>query len=722
MNQTTSSMEKVTHGDAPLGDIVVYSTIFFVILYLVFSRNVACLLFGLDGTRWVVEFASQAGRAPFSQVGANPLQGSFDAYYPAFREYFVPEALALLLSGVDAGKVVTYTAYGVVMVLATQALSRSVGLPRTVGFLAGTMFAMLALPTNLSDASWLYGIYNLVPHLAQVVCVAVALIACFWGMELRRPVLMVTLGLTAVALTVLSFASFVTMTILMLPAVTVYGGASIFASKRLVDALARIAAAAMCIAVPAAIGMIKYAIAVGGYTAYNFFDAEFMQTRDSPYFASILFQNDTVGKLLVIVGLIGAVTAAATGPRKLKAFALAHIAATLAFLILAQLIVRFAVGYHGPSPLYFEFVMWPIMCLFAAFAAAFVCRHAVEILQSAFSTGWRLDLIPRRGLLLAVPLFLLTWNAVALAKSRPANCTLVGFYPVRPNAITDRLKDTIATAVGAPFRGLAATFNGAQGRGQLDWFSLHAGDNELWRRLGNDLRLVGLWWYNIPTLTQYSPLVTPPYYLLLTEFLSRPTDRQVRSALVLSQPNERVLKLWGVRFIITDFDPGFGQPEMTIAVAGENEIHLAKLADTNLGDYSPTEVRQISNFREGLGILHELDFDGKRTVVSEHQLVGPFVAADDAKLVYQRTGFSLHAFSNGRSILVLPVQYSRCWSASGNGDPVLFRANLMQLGISFSGALDANLVFRFGPFSASECRIEDIKDMTRLGIREARSH
>jgi hypothetical protein len=32
------------------------------------------------------------------------------------------------------------------------------------------------------------------------------------------------------------------------------------------------------------------------------------------------------------------------------------------------------------------------------------------------------------------------------------------------------------------------------------------------------------------------------------------------------------------------------------------------------------------------------------------------------------------------------------------------------------------LIFRFGPFSASECRIEDIKDMTRLGIREARAH
>jgi hypothetical protein len=54
--------------------------------------------------------------------------------------------------------------------------------------------------------------------------------------------------------------------------------------------------------------------------------------------------------------------------------------------------------------------------------------------------------------------------------------------------------------------------------------------------------------------------------------------------------------------------------------------------------------------------------------------------------------------------------------------PVLFRANLMQLGISFAGKLDAKLVFRFSPFLAPACRIEDIRDMERLKIREARTH
>ena len=58
---------------------------------------------------------------------------------------------------------------------------------------------------------------------------------------------------------------------------------------------------------------------------------------------------------------------------------------------------------------------------------------------------------------------------------------------------------------------------------------------------------------------------------------------------------------------------------------------------------------------------------------------------------------------------------------SGSGNPELFRANLMQLGVRFTGTLDANLTFRFGPLFASQCRIDDIKDMERLGIREARA-
>ena len=403
------------------------------------------------------------------------------------------------------------------------------------------MFAAFALPTTLTEPSWLYAIYNLIPHLAQVSCIAIMIIACFWAIEFEPPALMLILTLTAVGLVVLSVASFVTTTILMVPVIAIYGGASIFAAKKRVDALFKVASMAACVAVPVSLGMMQYAVAAGRYTAYNFFDQEFMQSRASPYYASILYQNGALGKLIVILGLIGALYAAYTGSRTLRIFALTHIGATALFQVVALLVVTYAEGYHGPSPLYFEMMMWPVMFLFTAFAVSAAWRQAGGWLLSALGARKQRDFVVQHGLLLGITLLLAGWNGLAAASGRPANCALVDFFPIQSNAITEYLRANIATSVGVPFRGLAATFDGAQGKDPVNWFSFHASDAQIWREIGNDLRLVGLWWYDIPTLMQYSPLITPPYYLLLTEFLATPADRQIRSILVLTRPNEPML-------------------------------------------------------------------------------------------------------------------------------------------------------------------------------------
>jgi hypothetical protein len=709
--------------DVRISSIVAYGMIFGVALYLILASNITCLLFGLDGTSWVLEFKRQAARQPFSQFGVDPIRGSFDAYFPAFREYFLPEALSLLFKGSDAGKVLTYTTYGILMLFATYCLSRVTGFSRSVGFFGGSLFAAFALPTSLTEPSWLYPLYNLVPHLAQVSCIAILIIACLWAIEFERPVVSLVFTLTAVGLVVLAVASFVTATILIVPMIAIYGGVSLFAAKTKTDALCKIVAMVACVAVPEVLGMVKYAMAAGGYTAYHFFDQEFMQARASFYFASILYHNGALGKVIVTLGFIGALFAAYSRLQKLRVFAWAHIGTTILFHVAAIFVVTYAEGYHGPSPLYFEIMIWPIMFLFAAFAASIVWRCTVGWLLSALGAirqQW--NVVERHALLIGVTLFLGAWNGFAFASGRSANCRSIEFFPIRSNAITNYLQGNIATGIGVPFRGLVATFDGIQGKDSLNWFSFHATDGQMWRAIGNDLRLVGLWWYDIPTLMQYSPLIAPPYYLLLTEFLATPADRQIRSVLVLTRPNVPMLKLWGVRFVIADNAVSFGETRAEIPVPGQANVRLVELPDANLGDYSPIEVRNIDTFREGLTAMHAPGFDGQREVVTEQSLAGPFVPAADARLVYQKDGFSVSASSAGRSILVLPVQYSKCWSVSGKGSPTLFRANLMQLGISFVGQLDARLAFRFGPFLASACRIEDIGDIERLGIRKAREH
>jgi hypothetical protein len=44
----------------------------------------------------------------------------------------------------------------------------------------------------------------------------------------------------------------------------------------------------------------------------------------------------------------------------------------------------------------------------------------------------------------------------------------------------------------------------------------------------------------------------------------------------------------------------------------------------------------------------------------------------------------------------------------------------MQLGVSFKGELDASLIFRYGPILAAHCRLEDLRDMERFDLHDAR--
>jgi hypothetical protein len=118
--------------------------------------------------------------------------------------------------------------------------------------------------------------------------------------------------------------------------------------------------------------------------------------------------------------------------------------------------------------------------------------------------------------------------------------------------------------------------------------------------------------------------------------------------------------------------------------------------------------------------MRAAEFDGARTVLATEKLPGDFVSAEGPSMVVERGGLSLHASSPGESLLVLPVQYSHCWQLRNAPNAALFRANLMQLGIRFSGELNAQLRQAFGPMWHSSCRVADAEDMRRLKITAAR--
>ena len=525
-----------------------------------------------------------------------------------------------------------------------------------------------------------------------------------------------------------------TMAILMAPWIVIYGAASLLYGTHRHRNLQRVVATILVVLISLACGFVTYMRGLIGYTAYNEFGSEFIipPLHRSLTFVSLAFEG-RIGEAILAVAYIGAIYMIFFGPRRLLIVAVTFIISTSIFLAAGYFVVTQTAAARGILPAYFESYLIPVYLLFVVLAVTGAATQLVQRLPVKPHWRHRLTLCGAYLLPAVVLAGVGSWNIAKAGVPDTRHCRR-GALPIRATPITDRLVQEVSVAPGKVFRGRVATFDSAGDR-----------ENNLWVTIGNDHNEVGLWHFWIPTLFQYNEFITPPYYLMLTEFLAKPPLGQMRNVIRINHPDETMLKLWGVRYIITDFDPGMGKPVLEMPVPKESELPpemaefytrdptvlahqgtrqiLTELNGVNLGDYSPVNVLHAADFASGLAAMREQGFDGRTTLIADAAADrrGPLSPATGAQLVLTNTGLDIHASSPGQSVLVLPALYSHCWSSAA-ADVELFRADLMQLGVRFHGRLDTQLIFRFGPFLAGRCRVDDEDDMSRLKIREARPH
>ena len=702
-----------------------------VLLLFTFTHNEHCLSSGFDGEWYRVMFDYEAlDRTPFAQTGVDALSGSFDAYYPLQREYLLPNAIAMLLGEPQLSRGATYFAYSLALLLAIYAVGRAVGVERPVALTGGFLMVILAPPGFVNYPSQFYHLFELNPQWFETTTLACLIVAAFWALDGRgswRTALLIPVPLVCFGVSVLAVAPQV---ILSVPAIALYGGASLLSVKSWRDDRWRLLAGALMLGVPLLLGVGTYYYSLINYTAYRFFADEITHPLGGKVGLSSYF-GAPLAHWTIVLGVVGAAGTVLMASGKLRLLAVAHLIATALFFLIGSWFAFSADEYRGSFPVYFETAFWPYATLFAVLAIAGPARLAFGVI--GLFAGRLTKSIPyyASSAVLAAALAWVTWNNVAAARTGAKDCKGWTTPPIHSTAITDYLEKAIALAPGTPFRGIVATIGGFDEGKPADWIEMAGSTHRLWTETGSDHRLDGLWQFNIPTLFQYQTFITPPYYLLLTDFLARSTDRQLRSVVVMSKIDAPMMRLWGVRYLITDSPTDAGKEVAALPTRARGTLHLTELNGANLGDYSPTEVRLAGDFHAGLQIMHEPGFDGTRQVVTDSPIGANLVPAAEISLVYEKYGFHVVGKSAGQSVLVLPVQYSHCWTAeaaSAEAKPAdatpaveLFRADLMQLGLRFSGNLDARLVFRFGPLLAARCRLADLNDMTRLHIEDARS-
>ncbi len=373
-------------------------------------------------------------------------------------------------------------------------------------------------------------------------------------------------------------------------------------------------------------------------------------------------------------------------------------------ITLGPLYVRKPEIWKGPSPNYFEFMFWPIYGIFFSFVIVVLFLNAVTYLRKLFRLSNKAR--DTNILLSFIIVFALSASFITVPSQKSWE------FPAKENKILIRLSE-LAVTPGSEFNGRQMTFTGLNLPNGISWNDLQKNDyTPMISSFGTDFRKADLWIRSIPTLTEYSQTISPISHRMLLALLGYESDKQVRNMLTLRRVNAPALAMLGVKMVVTDKKMQDLELLETLK-SNSNLVFLYKIAEPNLGDYSPTQVVQVKSDSYILARMEKMDFDPKKTVfVSEELNVSILHEAFGTDLEMLRNGYRINASSKGNSILVLPIEFSSCWSVVSNdskkGTPKLFRANYGLTGMLFSNSMNADLVYRYNFFGNQSCRLSDL--------------
>jgi hypothetical protein len=245
------------------------------------------------------------------------------------------------------------------------------------------------------------------------------------------------------------------------------------------------------------------------------------------------------------------------------------------------------------------------------------------------------------------------------------------------------------------------------------------------------LTLNNLWVDAVPTINEYSQLVSPQAIYFVQQLFKRNVSQDLNWFRPWINTGDgsfhllfRTFRALGVRYI-GGYEPLriLGMEDRSVSFPRRQPRHppglwvIHEIPDVNLGNYSPTEITTSRSAAEIVAALSGTTFDFARQVVLSVEVHDRLVPAREMKLSVIRGGLHVSGYSDGVSLVVLPQQYSNCLRAH-DGRVRLMRANLIMTGVMFSGALDTDISFDYGIFSP-RCRRTDLADMKQLGIKLA---
>jgi hypothetical protein len=316
-----------------------------------------------------------------------------------------------------------------------------------------------------------------------------------------------------------------------------------------------------------------------------------------------------------------------------------------------------------------------------------------------------------------VPAAILVLLAILVMRKLP---TAVGFpFPPRISPVVTVVKDRIALDSISKFNGRIATIIPVKADGTDAWDQQFRVSHEWAQTAGDDEMSVGLWYFHVPTLFEYNQFLSPAFHALIKRALQRPQIAHQRNITILTYPNARVLKLLGVRYVLMPQpDVSLGELRATEDRAGVR-WGLIELPEPNLATYSPTSIETRRDLASALDFVVDDSVDLTKRAVTPSPVVGELVPVQSSASTMANEDLHIVAKSAGRSLVIVPVEFSHCMelheSRLGTSTgAALLRVDGVLTGIVFEHDLDAVLSFRIGPLHNPLCRWQDYQDLRAM--------
>jgi hypothetical protein len=292
-------------------------------------------------------------------------------------------------------------------------------------------------------------------------------------------------------------------------------------------------------------------------------------------------------------------------------------------------------------------------------------------------------------------------------------------FPPRISPVVAILRDNIALDSFSKFYGRILTAIPVKADGMDAWSQQFSAASQWAEVAGNDEMSVGLWYFRVPTLFEYNQFLSPVFHALIKRTMQRPPIAHQRNITILTYPNRRILKLLGVRYVLMPQpDALLGELRATEDRAGV-QWGLIELPEPNLASYSPTSIETRRDLTSALDFVADDSVDLTKRAVTASPVIGALVPAQSSALAMANEDLHVVAKSAGRSLVVVPVEFSHCMElhelglGTGTG-AVLLRVDGVLTGIVFEHDLDAVLAFRIGPLHNPLCRWQDYQDLRAM--------